>query len=59
MAKLTEMTKQIEKISNLVEGFEKGDPFLKEMDAKLAALEEKLLKGLEMDDRIKAQKKAS
>ena len=59
MAKLTDMTKRLEKISTLVEGFEKGDPFLKEIDDKLAALEEKLLKGLEMDDRIKAQKKAS
>lgn len=59
MAKLTEMTKRLEKISELVEGFEKGDPFLNEIDDKLAELEAKLLKSLENDDRIKAQKKAS
>jgi len=59
MAKLTKMTKRLEKISALVENFEKEDPFLKEIDSKLAELEDKLLKGLEKDDRIKAQKKAS
>lgn len=56
MAKLKEMTKRLEKISGLLENFEKGDPFLKEIDSKLAELEEKLLKGLEEDDRIKALK---
>jgi len=59
MAKLKEMTNRLEKISGLVDNFEKGDPFLKEIDSKLEELENKLLKGLERDDRIKAQKKAS
>jgi len=59
MTKLKEMTNRLEKISGLVDNFEKGDPFLKEIDSKLEELENKLLKGLERDDRIKAQKKAS
>jgi len=59
MAKLTEMTKRLDKIGDLFEGFKKGDPFLQEIDDKLAELEEKLLKGLENDDRIKAKKKTS
>ena len=53
------MTERLDKISELVDNFEKDDPFLKEIEAKLAELEAKLLKCLEEDNRIKAQKKAS
>ncbi len=59
MTSISDMPKRLENISELVNGFEKGDPFLKEIDQKLAELEGKLLKGLENDERIKAQKKAS
>ncbi len=59
MTSISDMPKRLENISEQVNGFEKGDPFLKEIDQKLAELEGKLLKGLENDERIKAQKKAS
>ena len=51
--------KSIQKISELSKGFEKGDPFIQELLAKLEELKQKMLKGLEEDERIKAQKKAS
>ena len=59
MADLSKMTNSLKNIGKLAKGFEKGEPFLEELDAKLAALEERLLQGLENDERIKAQKKAS
>jgi len=51
--------KSIQRISNLSKGLEKGDPYIPELLAKLDELKQKMIKGLEKDDRIKAQKKAS
>ena len=53
------ISKSIDKLENFVDKLEKGDPFIEELQKELKEIEVKLLKGLEEDERIKAQKKAS
>ncbi|MEM6319450.1 MAG: hypothetical protein AAF960_17395 [Bacteroidota bacterium] len=56
---MDKISKSIEKISKLSKGFDKDDAYIDTLIAKLDHLENLMLKGLEEDERIKAQKKAS
>lgn len=57
--KLDKMSKTIEKIRALSNGFEKGDPFIPELLEEIRDLKVKMTFLLEEDSRIKAQKKVS
>jgi len=51
--------KSIDKIAHLAKGLDKEDAYIDTLIEKLDHLENLMLKGLEKDERIKAQKKAS
>lgn len=51
--------KRIDKISHLAKGLDKDDAYIDTLIKKLDHLENLMLEGLEKDERIKAQKKAS
>ena len=51
--------KSIEKIAHLAKGLDKKDAYIDSLIEKLDHLENLMLEGLEKDERIKAQKKAS
>jgi len=51
--------KSIDKITHLAKGLDKEDAYIDTLIEKLEKLENLMLAGLEKDERIKAQKKAS
>lgn len=56
---MKKVAKSIEKIENLSKGLEKDDPYIDKLIKKLDHLEQRMLEGLEKDERIKMQEKAS
>jgi len=53
------ISKSLDKLESFVDKLQEGDPFIDKLQEELKEIEAKLLKGLEDDERIKAQKKAS
>ena len=51
--------KSIQKIAHLAKGLDKNDLYLDTLIQKLDNLEKRMLEGLEKEERIKVQKKAS
>ena len=56
---MNKINQSLDKIEELALGIQKDNPYLNTLIEELELLERKLLKGLEEDERIKAQKQAS
>ena len=56
---MNKINQSIDRLAELSKGLKKDDPYIDTLIEKLDNLEQMLLTGLEEDERLKAQKKAS